>query len=183
MADADTAEFLKRGGTEALAEHALAAVRRALEGGSEPLGPWPSAPNLSLEEHVSGLASALARYATHRRAGSDKEGRAALSLAAQHFHRLHWPHPAWRGTNLGGLLLLEPGPAHPFFEDTARALFPGGNGSVGGCEWALCEAIDQAPRDPTRPRRALIAAPRARPPRHDARPFPRAAGACDDGAL
>ncbi|KAJ1488422.1 glycoside hydrolase superfamily [Baffinella frigidus] len=78
------------------------------------------------------------------RAGRDIPSRTCLTLACQHFHNLHWPHPPWRGANLGGLLLLEPGPAHPFFETTTRALFPdGGKGSVGGCEWALCEAIDQ----------------------------------------
>ncbi|CAE7231853.1 exgA, partial [Symbiodinium sp. KB8] len=38
-----------------------------------------------------------------------------LSHAVQSFHVAHWCHAAWRGVNLGGWMLLEPGPASPFF--------------------------------------------------------------------
>eukprot|EP00439_Symbiodinium_sp_Y106_P033095 s2059_g3.t5 len=39
----------------------------------------------------------------------------SLSHAVQSFHVAHWCHSAWRGANLGGWMLLEPGPASPFF--------------------------------------------------------------------
>jgi len=43
-----------------------------------------------------------------------------LTAALQHFHRSHWQPASWRGANLGGWFLLEPGPASPFF-DTCHA--------------------------------------------------------------
>lgn len=40
-----------------------------------------------------------------------------LTMALQQFHRCHWQRPSWRGANLGGWFLLEPGPASPFFDN------------------------------------------------------------------
>merc|ERR1719210_437704 len=58
-----------------------------------------------------------------------------LAGLVQSFHRAHWPHKPWRGANLGGLLLLEPGPASPLFA---------ANGAD-HChdEWSLCEHLMQ----------------------------------------
>mmetsp|Transcript_191 Transcript_191/g.454 ORF Transcript_191/g.454 Transcript_191/m.454 type:complete len:431 (+) Transcript_191:1-1293(+) len=39
-----------------------------------------------------------------------------MSFATQSFRQSFWSRPAWRGVNLGGWLLLEPGPASPFFD-------------------------------------------------------------------
>eukprot|EP00928_Gymnodinium_smaydae_P079623 TRINITY_DN63501_c0_g1_i1.p1 TRINITY_DN63501_c0_g1~~TRINITY_DN63501_c0_g1_i1.p1 ORF type:complete len:636 (-),score=131.57 TRINITY_DN63501_c0_g1_i1:73-1980(-) len=56
-------------------------------------------------------------------------GRAASSLACflGHQRRLYWRRPPWRGVNLGGWLLLEPGPSSSLFERHGPA----------SCEWSL----------------------------------------------
>jgi len=56
-------------------------------------------------------------------------GKAASSLARfLHCQRhLYWQRPPWRGVNLGGWLLLEPGPSASLFDSFGPA----------GCEWEL----------------------------------------------
>ncbi|CAK0906291.1 unnamed protein product, partial [Prorocentrum cordatum] len=62
-----------------------------------------------------------------------------LNRAASGLHRfldqhrrLYWRRPPWRGVNLGGWLLLEPGPSAPFFERL---------GPQCGCEWSLLKSL------------------------------------------
>jgi len=56
-------------------------------------------------------------------------GKAATSLARflECQRRLYWKRPAWRGVNLGGWLLLEPGPSASLFDKYGPA----------ECEWEL----------------------------------------------
>eukprot|EP00913_Durusdinium_trenchii_P010512 g9857.t1 len=58
-------------------------------------------------------------------------GKAAASLARflEMQRRLYWRRPPWRGVNLGGWLLLEPGPSHELFQQ-----FGARNSH---CEWQL----------------------------------------------
>lgn len=66
---------------------------------------------------------------TYWREVSQDLGRAAASLARflEHQRRLYWRHAPWRGVNLGGWLLLEPGPSAALFQEHGGA----------GCEWQL----------------------------------------------
>lgn len=78
-----------------------------------------------------------------------------LSLGLQECRRCHWGQPPWRGANLGGWLLLEPGPASPFFEN-CQAKMDEVNGSTSPAEQgrenppglddehALCRALEAA---------------------------------------
>jgi glucan 1,3-beta-glucosidase len=63
-------------------------------------------------------------------------GRAASSLTRflEHQRRLYWNRPAWRGVNLGGWLLLEPGPSHQLFRQYADGA---------SCEWQLLQRMHQ----------------------------------------
>lgn len=61
-----------------------------------------------------------------------------LSKAASSLHRyleyqrpLYWRHAPWRGVNLGGWLLLEPGPSATLFEQF----------DCSGCEWQLMHTM------------------------------------------
>ncbi|CAJ1400856.1 unnamed protein product [Effrenium voratum] len=76
---------------------------------------------------TSGLAApaetALEQMATqfglhwwHLSHGNAGAAAAALSSALRSFRRSFWRQKPWRGANLGGWFLLEPGPASPFFE-------------------------------------------------------------------
>ncbi|CAE7503510.1 exgA [Symbiodinium natans] len=62
------------------------------------------------------MATQLGFYWWHVSNADASQAVRCLSSAAQSFHESHWSFPAWRGVNLGGLLLLEPGPASPFFD-------------------------------------------------------------------
>ena len=97
--------------------------------------PWP------------GFAARMARLCGHacalEHAGDyDAAGRARAFLS-QAFHSCHWPHAAWRGANLGGWLLVEPGPASPLF-DTVKNIIGTEviSSDMSGCEWDLCVALD-----------------------------------------
>lgn len=63
-------------------------------------------------------------------------GRAAHSLARylEHQRRLYWHRPPWRGVNLGGWLLLEPGPSDEFFHRF---------GTNATCEWDLLQQMHE----------------------------------------
>jgi len=124
--------FLSLGGTEKEIETALAAVQ---EGLSRSAGTLQGEANV-----IYSMASNLGRYWLKKRSSDEKSALKALSCAMRHFHRMHWKHAAWRGANLGGWFLLEPGPASPLFENTEAAL----SARVGGCEWTLCAALDQS---------------------------------------
>jgi len=52
---------------------------------------------------------------------------ASLNRFLDHQRRLYWRSPPWRGVNLGGWLLLEPGPSASIFEQCGPAR----------CEWDL----------------------------------------------
>jgi len=60
-------------------------------------------------------------------------GKAALSLAqfTGQQRELYWRRPRWRGVNLGGWLLLEPGPSASFFAEHGPA----------ECEWSLASRM------------------------------------------
>ncbi|CAE7040211.1 exgA [Symbiodinium sp. CCMP2592] len=87
----------------------------------------------------------------------------SLSHAVQSFHVAHWCHSAWRGANLGGWMLLEPGPASPFFNvchakilelsggpaqeslETSGARDPPSENPPGlGDEYSVCAALQAA---------------------------------------
>lgn len=64
-----------------------------------------------------------------------------LSKAASCLHRflghqrsLYWRHAPWRGVNLGGWLLLEPGPSAALYEQFG----------CNGCEWQLMQKMREA---------------------------------------
>merc|ERR1712125_154064 len=75
-----------------------------------------------------GRAMACAALAYWREVSMDLS-KAASSLARflENDRRLYWHRPPWRGVNLGGWLLLEPGPSASFFEEYGSAR----------CEWDL----------------------------------------------
>lgn len=60
-------------------------------------------------------------------------GKAASSLARflEMHRRLYWRRPPWRGVNLGGWLLLEPGPSFELFQQFGPAR----------CEWQLLQQM------------------------------------------
>ncbi|CAJ1366741.1 unnamed protein product, partial [Effrenium voratum] len=62
-------------------------------------------------------------------------GKAAASLARylEQHRRLYWRRPPYRGVNLGGWLLLEPGPSHELFQ------LHGTNANR--CEWSLLRTM------------------------------------------
>jgi len=63
-------------------------------------------------------------------------GKAASSLARflEMQRRLYWRRPPWRGVNLGGWLLLEPGPSFELFQQFANQ-----RGQTARCEWQLLQ--------------------------------------------
>lgn len=54
-----------------------------------------------------------------------------LARFAEHQRRLYWKHPRWHGVNLGGWLLVEPGPSAQFFDKHGPA----------NCEWDLTQRM------------------------------------------
>ena len=85
------------------------------------------------------MARNCGRYWVWKRQGNEKAAARAHTLLVQDFHRCHWKHAPWRGANLGGWFLLEPGPASPLFQSAAERC---GVPDVGGSEWDLCVALD-----------------------------------------
>jgi glucan 1,3-beta-glucosidase len=86
----------------------------------------------------------MARFCGHYwafyRLGNEAAAARAKVFAAREFHRCHWRHAPWRGANLGGWFLLEPGPASPLFDSVKEMC--GSGVEVGGTEWDLCAALD-----------------------------------------
>lgn len=74
--------------------------------------------------------------------GCTKAAHVELCLALRGFHQLHWGRPPWRGANLGGWLLLEPGPASPFFETCKEHLL--GCEAILEDEHSMCCALEAA---------------------------------------
>lgn len=73
------------------------------------------------------LAAASGRYVAALAEGDGRGAMRELAELVQSFHRAHWGREPWRGANLGGLLLLEPGPASPLFSaawDRQNASYP-----------------------------------------------------------
>merc|ERR1740117_691902 len=71
-----------------------------------------------MSEHLALVRSMAITATSYWREVSVDLGKAAHSLArfcAQQ-RRLYWRRPSWRGVNLGGWLLLEPGPSAALFE-------------------------------------------------------------------
>ncbi|CAK0871815.1 unnamed protein product [Prorocentrum cordatum] len=62
--------------------------------------------------------------------------REALVRAERHFQRAHRGESQWRGVNLGGWFLLEPGPCTSFWHSLPRAV-----PREASCEWSCCEAL------------------------------------------
>ena len=98
---------------------------------------------LPSEHYVTRMARNCGRYWVWKRKGNEEAAARALTLVAQDFHRSHWPHNPWRGANLGGWFLLEPGPASPLFESAAERC---GVAEVAGNEWDLCLSLDALDR-------------------------------------
>eukprot|EP00931_Biecheleriopsis_adriatica_P074250 TRINITY_DN48353_c0_g1_i1.p1 TRINITY_DN48353_c0_g1~~TRINITY_DN48353_c0_g1_i1.p1 ORF type:complete len:566 (-),score=118.06 TRINITY_DN48353_c0_g1_i1:118-1815(-) len=118
------------------------------------------------------MAKGLGLYWWHAAQRQQDDAQTALCLALQAFWRAYWGHPPWRGANLGGWLLLEPGPASPFFDtchakilevrnETPVELNPGQENPPGlDDEFALCRALEAA--GGAELRRQLFATHRAR---------------------
>lgn len=60
----------------------------------------------------------------------------ALVRAERHFHRVFRGEAQWRGVNLGGWFLLEPGPCAHFYQ---QVLPPEAQSTR--CEWSCCESL------------------------------------------
>lgn len=115
-----------------------AALCRALRPGSEAASRSVSATKASSSPAEDVLlarvrAMSLCAVAYWRDVSQDL-GKAASSLCRflEQQRRLYWRRPAWRGVNLGGWLLLEPGPSHQLFERF---------GAEAGCEWDLMQKM------------------------------------------
>lgn len=67
--------------------------------------------------------------------GYHEDARSSLVRAERHFHRAFRGEVAWRGVNLGGWFLLEPGPCTTFWE----SLPPQARATC--CEWDCCAAL------------------------------------------
>jgi len=77
----------------------------------------------------------MAWYVAGRSKGHARRARVALLRVERHLHRAFRGDIRWRGVNLGGWFLLEPGPSGEFWE----ALPPDARSST--CEWSCCEAL------------------------------------------
>jgi len=118
--------------TASSADEAVAQARAALglvldtlggSAGSDSAAAAVAAEALSIVRKMSLAALAYWQYV------SQDLSKAAASLARflEHHRRLYWSRPPWRGVNLGGWLLLEPGPSDALFERYGPA----------ECEWDL----------------------------------------------
>jgi len=77
----------------------------------------------------------MAWYPANKAKGERKNARGVLRRAERHFHRAFRGEGQWRGVNLGGWFLLEPGPCERFWASLppeARAT---------SCEWGCCAAL------------------------------------------
>lgn len=68
-----------------------------------------------VEDLIRGVALGCGRFWGHTARGRAREAHRHLCRALAAFRQLHW-RTSWRGANLGGWLLLEPGPASPFYD-------------------------------------------------------------------
>jgi hypothetical protein len=139
-----TEAFIAAGGSQCVLDLALAQVKQGIQ---DVLACRPAAEkNLaSLDalcslphEAAAKMARNCGRYWTLHRNGNDEAAKRAQIFISQAFHRCHWTHAAWRGANLGGWFLLEPGPASPLYE-TVKAQT---GRDFGESEWDLCAALD-----------------------------------------
>jgi len=139
-----TEAFLAADGSQCVLDLALAQVKQGIQ---DVLACRPAAEkNLaSLDalcslphEAAARMARNCGRYWTLHRNGNDEAAKRAQIFISQAFHRCHWTHAAWRGANLGGWFLLEPGPASPLYE-TVKAQT---GRDFGESEWDLCVALD-----------------------------------------
>lgn len=84
----------------------------------------------------------IAWYPGNKSKGWHKDAQTSLVRAYRHLQRAYRRDTQWRGVNLGGWFLLEPGPCDNFWEslpDEARAT---------NCEWDCCQAL--GPREASR---------------------------------
>lgn len=111
----------------------------------------------SLDEHLIKMAQGCGRYWGYVALGDASAANRAWYFALRSFHAAHWKQPAWRGANLGGWLLLEPGPASPFYEmcketiEKAKGGVAAADVRSGEAAWledesesSLCKALVQA---------------------------------------
>ena len=98
----------------------------------------------------------MARFCGHcsalHRVGNEEAAARAKVFIAREFHRCHWPHAPWRGANLGGWFLLEPGPASPLFDSVKQLSGSEVGGIESGTEWDLCAALDSLDERPAEAR-------------------------------
>jgi hypothetical protein len=87
-----------------------------------------------LPAEVFTLAKHAGWYTANTRAGFKDDLRSDVVQMVHAMRKLHeFPNAKWRGVNVGGCLLLERGPAYPFYEN---------NGLKGElCEWAATEQL------------------------------------------
>mmetsp|Transcript_133663 Transcript_133663/g.427208 ORF Transcript_133663/g.427208 Transcript_133663/m.427208 type:complete len:850 (-) Transcript_133663:216-2765(-) len=84
-------------------------------------------------------AMALSASAYWREVSVDlSKAASSLYRYLEHQRLLYWRHQPWRGVNLGGWLLLEPGPSYPLFEEHP---LPDAEGEEARCEWGLMEVL------------------------------------------
>lgn len=118
-----------------LKDVATGALEHALAGNCPSSALAHGADGVALQQ----MAAAIGGYVAALVQRDADEARRELSFLCQSFHAAHWGREPWRGANLGGWLLLEPGPASPLFEDQKAE----------HCEdeWSLCKHLDASGAD------------------------------------
>lgn len=159
-ADAVASDSSEKAGVKAVAHAASQAVREA--GNVSPGCGTLEAEASGAPPVLLSMAKALGLYWWFAALQQKDQALRVLSLGLQDFWRCYWRQPPWRGANLGGWLLLEPGPASPFFstcqskieeiKDSHRSI--GKSGMIDGAptenpphledEHALCTALEAA---------------------------------------
>jgi glucan 1,3-beta-glucosidase len=122
---------------EAAAAHAMKAMMQLLHQGGDSCDVVAlSAVLASNSYNITNVIRSMALTSmSYWREVSFDLGRAAISLARFLGHQrcLYWRHAPWRGVNLGGWLLLEPGPSATLFEKYGPA----------ACEWDLLTKMQE----------------------------------------
>eukprot|EP00747_Dinoflagellata_sp_TGD_P165529 gnl/TRDRNA2_/TRDRNA2_186904_c0_seq1.p1 gnl/TRDRNA2_/TRDRNA2_186904_c0~~gnl/TRDRNA2_/TRDRNA2_186904_c0_seq1.p1 ORF type:complete len:581 (+),score=86.80 gnl/TRDRNA2_/TRDRNA2_186904_c0_seq1:107-1849(+) len=114
-------------------EEAMIQARLALNKALEQIGSSDTYASMEVLGVVRSMA--LTAMAFWREVSQDL-GKAASNLARllEQQRRLYWCRPAWRGVNLGGWLLCEPGPSAELFQKY---------GPRASCEWQLCQEMHE----------------------------------------
>lgn len=122
-------------GAEEVVSSALAALLKALDLDGTTRIPRQQGQRSPAEDVILSRVRSLSLCAVaYWREVSQDLGKAASSLARflEMHRKLYWRRPPWRGVNLGGWLLLEPGPSFELFQQF---------GATARCEWQLLQQM------------------------------------------